>query len=63
MAHVLSPRDDYAGDDLRRLAQSTVRAKQDRRILTFSLIYNGRPRSEAALLGGVGVQKVREWVL
>ena len=63
MAHVLSLRDDYTGDDLRGLARSTDSAKQARRLLALSLIYDGSPRSEAARHGGVGVQTVRDWVL
>ena len=63
MAHVLSLRDDYTGDDLRGLARSTDSAKQARRLLVLSLIYDGSPRSEAARHGGVGVQTVRDWVL
>ena len=41
MAHVLSLRDDYTGDDLRGLARSTDSAKQARRLLALSLIYDG----------------------
>ena len=63
MAHVLSLRDDYTGDDLSGLARSTDSAKQARRLLARSLIYDGSPRSEAARHGGVGVQTVRDWVL
>ena len=63
MAYVLSLRDDYTGDDLRGLARSTDSAKQARRLLALSLIYDGSPRSEAARHGGVGVQTVRDWVL
>ncbi len=63
MVHVVSLRDDYTGDDLRELARLTDNAKQARRLLTLSLIYDGRPRSEAARHGDVSVQTVRDWVL
>ncbi len=63
MARGISLRDDYTGADLRELARSTQDAKQARRFLALSLIYDGSQRSEAARHGDVGVQTVRDWVL
>ncbi len=63
MARGISLRDDYSGDDLRSQARSTNDAKQARRLLALSLIYDGDQRLEAARHGGVGLQTVRDWVL
>ena len=56
-------RKDFNGDDLRRLSRSSTDAKQARRLLTISLIYDGATRSEAARHGNVDVQSIRDWVL
>ncbi len=48
MARGIPLRTDYDGDALRALARSTGNAKQARRLLALSLIYNGGTRSEAA---------------
>jgi transposase len=34
-----------------------------RRLLTLAAIYNGAARSEAAKIGGVGLQIIRDWVM
>ena len=62
MAAALALRDDYDGADLRRLARQSRDADQVRRLLSLAAIYDGSRRSEAARLGGVGVQIVRDWV-
>lgn len=63
MARGIPLRNDYDGDALRALARSAGDAKQSRRLLALSLIYDGGSRSEAARHGGVGLQSVRDWVL
>ena len=63
MARGIPLRDDYDGEDLRALARSTGDAKQARRLLALSLIYDGGTRSEAARHGDVSLQTVRDWVL
>ena len=63
MARGIFLRSDYNGDDLRSLARSSPNAKQARRLLALSLIYDGRPRSEAARHANVGLQTIRDWVL
>jgi len=54
---------DFTGDDLRRLARSSRDAKQVRRMLALAAIRDGGSRTEAARIGGVGLQIVRDWVL
>ena len=63
MARGIPLRDDYTGDDLRGLARTTDNAKQARRLLALSLIYDGGARSEAADHAAVSIQPVRDWVL
>jgi transposase len=63
MARGIPLRTDYDGDSLRALARSTSDAKQARRLLSLSLIYDGGSRSAAADHAAVSVQTVRDWVL
>jgi transposase len=53
---------DYTAEDLRRLARQSRDADWSRRLLALSVIYEGGSRSQAASLGGVGLQIVRDWV-
>ena len=55
--------EDYDAPDLRALAKASRDANQTRRLLTLAAIYDGASRREAAKIGGVGVQTVRDWVL
>jgi transposase len=63
MARGIPLRSDFDGDDLRAFARSTDDAKQARRLLALSLIYDGGSRSEAARHANVSLQAVRDWVL
>ena len=63
MAAAIELRGDFTGDDLRRLARSSRDAKQVRRLLALAAICDGGTRTEAARVGGVGLQIVRDWVL
>jgi transposase len=63
MAAAIELRGDFTGDDLRRLARSSRNAKQVRRLLSLAAIRDGGSRTEAARIGGVGLQIVRDWVL
>jgi transposase len=48
---------------LRKLVRRSRDPDQTRRLLALAEIYDGRSRSDAAQIGGVGVQIVRDWVL
>jgi len=61
MAAAIGLRGDFSGDDLRRLARSSRDAKQVRRLLALAAIRDGESRTEAARIGGVGLQIVRDW--
>jgi transposase len=63
MAAAIALRSDVTGPDLRRLARRTQDAKQARRLLALATIYDGGSRSDAARIGDVGLQIIRDWVL
>ena len=63
MAAAIRLRSDFDGAGLRRLARTSRDAKQVRRLLALAAIYEGASRSEAARIGGVTLQIVRDWVL
>ncbi len=48
---------------LRRLARQSKNSGQARRLLALAEIYDGGSRSEAARVGGVTLQSIRDWVL
>jgi transposase len=63
MGAAIRLRADYDGDDLRRLAKASRDGRQTRRLLALAAIYDGGSRGDAAKLGGVGLQIIRDWVL
>ena len=56
-------REDFDGPGLRRLARASKDAGQSRRLLALAEIYDGAKRSDAARIGDVGLQVIRDWVL
>ena len=56
-------RSDYDAAQLRAAARRSEDAGQVRRLLALAAIYDGAARSEAAAIGGVTLQIVRDWVL
>ena len=56
-------RGDFNAAQLHGLAKRTKDGPQARRLLALAVIYDGGTRSEAAKLGGVGLQIVHDWVL
>jgi putative transposase len=63
MAAAIELRADYGAGDLRKLAKASRDARQARRLLALAVIYEGGSRTEAARVGAVGLQIVRDWVL
>src|SRR4029434_4293079 len=63
MAAAVRVRGDYEAAQIRVLAKRSENAAQTRRLLALAAIYDGGARTEAARIGGVGVQTVRDWVL
>ena len=56
-------RSDFDATALRRLARKTKDGPQARRLLALAAIYEGASRAEAAQIGGVTRQIVRDWVV
>ena len=56
-------RGDFKAYQLRGLAKKTKDGPQARRLLALAAIYDGATRIEAAKIGDVGLQIVRDWVL
>ena len=63
MAAAISLRSDFDAEGLRRLARQSKHAAQARRLLALALIYDGGSRLDAARLGNVTRQIVRDWVM
>jgi transposase len=63
MAVPIPLRGDFDASRLRVLARKSKDAPQARRLLALAAIYEGATRSEAAKIGGVGLQIIRDWVL
>ena len=63
MSVPIALRGDFGAARLRGLAKKTKDAPQARRLLALAAIYDGATRTEAAKIGGVGLQIIRDWVL
>ena len=63
MGSPVSLRDDFDAEVLRFLAKRTRDANQGRRLLALAAIYDGVSRGDAARIGSVGLQTIRDWVL
>jgi transposase len=55
-------RTDYSTVELRRLAAAGKNANQSRRLLSLAAVLDGMSRSEAARIGGMDRQTLRDWV-
>ena len=62
MASAVSLREDYSVSELRRLAGATKNANQSRRLLSLAAVLDGMNRTEAARIGGMDRQTLRDWV-
>lgn len=56
-------RPDFDATRLRRAARASKNAGQARRLLALATIYEGATRTQAAAIGGVTLQVVRDWVV
>ena len=63
MAAAIGLRGDYDAGALRAAAKRSKDGPQARRQLALAAIYDGATRTEAAKIGGVGLQVVRDWVM
>ena len=55
-------RSDFSAGELRRLAATTKNSNQSRRLLSLAAILDGMSRTEAARIGGMDRQTLRDWV-
>jgi transposase len=62
MASAVSLREDYSVCELRRFAATTKNANQSRRLLSLAAVLAGMNRTEAARIGGMDRQTLRDWV-
>jgi transposase len=63
MSIPVSLRGDFKASQLRALARKTKDGPQARRLLALAAIYDGATRTEAARIGGVTPQIIRDWVM
>ncbi len=55
-------RTDFSASELGRLAAATKNANQSRRLLSLAAVLDGMSRTEAARIGGMDRQTLRDWV-
>src|SRR4051812_42797096 len=62
MGYPVPVRGDYTSKQLRALAKRSRDADQARRFLSIAAVVDGAPRAEAAKIGGMDRQTLRDWV-
>ena len=62
MSSAVRLRTDFTAGELRRLAKKAKDANQSRRLLSLAAIVDGMSRAEAAMMGGMDRQTLRDWV-
>src|SRR5215208_618275 len=62
MATAVTVRADFSTDELRRLAAASKHANQSRRLLSLAAVLDGMSRADAARIGGMDRQTLRDWV-
>ncbi len=62
MPAAIALREDFSAKDLRALARQSRDTRQCRRLLALAAVAEGRGRAEAAEIGGMDRQTLRDWV-
>jgi transposase len=62
MSSAIQLRTDFTARELRRLAKKAKDVNQSRRLLSLAAVLNGMSRTEAAMIGGMDRQTLRDWV-
>ena len=62
MPAAVTLRTDFSAEDLRRLARRSKSNNQSRRLLSLAAILDGMTRTDAARIGGMDRQTLRDWV-
>jgi transposase len=63
MGQAVPLRGDYTAGEVRRLARRAKDSAQARRLLAIAAVLDGSSREEAAKLGGMDRQTLRDWVI
>jgi len=63
MGNAIAVRTGYSSKKLRRLARRVKNAGQARRLLAIATVLDGASRQEAAKVGGMDRQTLRDWVI
>ena len=62
MAKPIAITGEWTAPELRRLAAASRHANQSRRLLSLAAVLDGMNRTEAARIGGMDRQTLRDWV-
>lgn len=62
MASAVKLRTDFTAEELRGLAKKAKDVNQSRRLLSLAAVLDGMSRAEAARIGGMDRQTLRDWV-
>jgi transposase len=62
MPSAVNLREDYSAEKLRALARRSKDVNQSRRLLSLAAVRDGKERGEAARIGGMDRQTLRDWV-
>ena len=62
MGSAVMLRSDYSAGQLRRLAKTSKDTNQSRRLLSLAAVLDGMSREDAARIGGMDRQTLRDWV-
>src|SRR5246127_3421779 len=63
MGQAIAMRTDYTAGEVRRLAKRAKVAAQARRLLAIAAVLDGASREDAAEIGGMDRQTLRDWVI
>ena len=63
MGQAIAVRTDFASVEVRRLAKRVKNAAQARRLLAIAAVLDGASREDAARIGGMERQTLRDWVI
>jgi transposase len=63
MGQAVPVRTDYTAGEVRRVAKRAKDAAQARRLLAIAAVLDGSSRTEAAEIGGMDRQTLRDWVV
>lgn len=62
MSSAVTLRTDFSAEDLRCLARRSKTNNQSRRLLSLAAVLDGMTRTDAARIGGMDRQTLRDWV-